>query len=113
MYPMSLDWIIFSHPFPTAILRDNSTYKLITHPSYRKKQPKTSYIYLGKLSEKVTLSGEIFLLTPYCPGLALRLSGLSDRGIVTNTKELVYSAGAPSNFAMRLTTALLKLTSFL
>jgi hypothetical protein len=95
-----LDWIALSNLFPSQIMSNpDKTYKLVTHPSNRNKQPKTSYLYIGKLpSNQVEVTGTIALKDKRCVGLSLQISMLNNEGKVLRVSETVHYSGEPSNF---------------
>ncbi len=97
-----LDWIVLSNLFPSQIISNpDKTYKIVTHPSYRNKQPKTSYLYIGRLPvNQVEVTGTIALKDNRCVGLSLQVSMLNNEGKVLRVSETVHYPGQPSNFRL-------------
>lgn len=99
-----LDWIVLSNLFPSKVISNpDKTYKIVTHPSYRNKQPKTSYLYIGRLpSNQIEVTGTIALRDNRCVGVSLQLSMLNNEGKVLRVSETVHYPGQPSNFTLSL-----------
>ncbi len=99
-----LDWIVLNNLFPSKIISNaDKTYKIVTHPSYRNKQPKTSYLYIGKLPpNQAGVTGTITFKDNRCVGLSLQVSMLSKEGKVLRVSETVHSPGQQPNFNISL-----------
>ena len=78
-------------------------YRRFWHPSYRNKQPKTSYLYIGKLPpNQAGVTGTITFKDNRCVGLSLQVSMLSKEGKVLRVSEAVHYPGQRPNFNISL-----------
>ncbi|MGL5059161.1 MAG: hypothetical protein ACRC62_04190 [Microcoleus sp.] len=89
-----LDWIslqqsVYTSPnYPVDRASDN-LYNIVTEPIQNSKNFATSFLYLGTISEKVRVTGQLNLPNPQCPGVFLRLTLWNRAGKLIDSADMV------------------------
>ncbi|MGB7712212.1 MAG: hypothetical protein WBL95_22210 [Microcoleus sp.] len=91
-----LDWIslnqsVYTSPNYSVSKASNHLYNIVTHPIKNTKQIDTSFLYLGSLSEKVKITGNLNLPNKQCEGISLRLTLWNNQGKLINSAETAYN----------------------
>jgi len=92
-----LDWIslnqsVYTSPNYSVSKASNHLYNIVTHPIKNTKQIDTSFLYLGSLSEKVKITGNLNLPNKQCEGISLRLTLWNNQGKLINSAETAYNS---------------------
>jgi hypothetical protein len=91
-----LDWIslhqsIYTSANYSVTQKSDSIYNIVTHPIKNSKKLDTSFLYLGSISDKAKVTGQLNLPNKQCPGIALRLTLWDKQGKLVDSAEMAYS----------------------
>ncbi|MEG3968307.1 hypothetical protein QUA00_11905 [Microcoleus sp. T2B6] len=91
-----LDWIslhqsIYTSANYSVSQESDNRYKIVTHPIKNSQKLDTSFLYLGSISDKVKVTGQLNLPNKQCPGVALRLTLWDKQGKLVDSAEMAYS----------------------
>ncbi|MEZ2235396.1 hypothetical protein [Microcoleus sp.] len=94
-----LDWIslnqsVYTSPNYSVTKEAHNLYHIVTHPIKNSQQIDTSFLYLGSLSAKNTILGQLNLPNKQCQGVFLRLTLWNNQGKLINSSETVYNSTA-------------------
>ncbi|MEG4054212.1 MULTISPECIES: hypothetical protein [unclassified Microcoleus] len=97
-----LDWIslhqsIYTSANYSVSQESDNLYNIVTHPIKNSKKLDTSFLYLGSISDKVKVTGQLNLLNKQCPGVALRLTLWDKQGKLIDSAEMAYSQKSASD----------------
>ena len=91
-----LDWIslhqsIYTSANYSVSQESDNLYNIVTHPIKNTKKLDTSFLYLGSISDKAKVTGQLNLPNKQCPGIALRLTLWDKQGKLVDSAEMAYS----------------------
>ena len=91
-----LDWIslhqsIYTSANYSVSQESDHLYNIVTHPIKNSKKLDTSFLYLGSISDKAKVTGQLNLPNKQCPGIALRLTLWDKQGKLVDSAEMAYS----------------------
>ncbi|MBD1814156.1 hypothetical protein H6F65_21245 [Microcoleus sp. FACHB-DQ6] len=91
-----LDWIslhqsIYTSANYSVSQESDNLYNIVTHPIKNSQKLDTSFLYLGSISDKVKVTGQLNLPNEQCPGIALRLTLWDKQGKLVDSAEMAYS----------------------
>ena len=91
-----LDWIslhqsIYTSANYSVSQKSNNLYNIVTHPIKNSQKLDTSFLYLGSISDKAKVTGQLNLPNKQCPGIALRLTLWDKQGKLVGSAEMGYS----------------------
>ena len=91
-----LDWIslhqsIYTSANYSVSQESDNLYNIVTHPIKNSKKLDTSFLYLGSISDKAKVTGQLNLPNKQCPGIALRLTLWDKQGKLVDSAEMAYS----------------------
>jgi len=91
-----LDWIslhqsIYTSANYSVTQESDNLYNIVTHPIKNSKKLDTSFLYLGSISDKAKVTGQLNLPNKQCPGIALRLTLWDKQGKLVDSAEMAYS----------------------
>ncbi len=91
-----LDWIslhqsIYTSANYSVSQKSNNLYNIVTNPIKNSKKIDTSFLYLGSISDKAKVTGNLNLPNKQCPGVALRLTLWDKQGKLVDSAEMAYS----------------------
>ncbi|MEG4217945.1 hypothetical protein QUA27_21795 [Microcoleus sp. Pol14C6] len=91
-----LDWIslhqsIYTSANYSVSQESDNLYNIVTHPIKNSKKLDTSFLYLGSISDKAKVIGQLNLPNKQCPGIALRLTLWDKQGKLVDSAEMAYS----------------------
>lgn len=91
-----LDWIslhqsIYTSANYSVTQKSDNLYNIVTHPIKNSKKLDTSFLYLGSISDKTKVTGQLNLPNKQCPGIALRLTLWDKQGKLVDSGEMAYS----------------------
>ena len=102
-----LDWISLNQSVYTSAnysvsRQSNNLYNIVTHPIKNTQQLDTSFLYLGSISEKTKISGQLNLPNKQCQGISLRLTLWDKQGKLINSAAQSYTHTNPSHLNLSL-----------
>ncbi|MEP6515497.1 hypothetical protein [Microcoleus vaginatus] len=91
-----LDWIslhqsIYTSANYSVTQESDNLYKIVTHPIKNSKKLDTSFLYLGSISDKAKVTGQLNLPNQQCPAVALLLTLWDKQGKLIDSAEMAYS----------------------
>lgn len=90
-----LDWIslrqsIYTSANYSVSRESDNLYKIVTHPIKNSTKLDTSFLYLGAISDRAQVTGQLTLLNQQCPGVALRLTLWDKQGKLIDSARMEY-----------------------
>ncbi|EGK89549.1 hypothetical protein D0A34_22195 [Microcoleus vaginatus PCC 9802] len=91
-----LDWIslhqsVYTSANYSVSQKSNNLYNIVTHPLKNSQKLDTSFLYLGSISDKAKVTGQLNLPNKQCPGIALRLTLWDKQGKLVDSADMAYS----------------------
>ncbi|MGB3267194.1 MAG: hypothetical protein WBA89_24970 [Microcoleus sp.] len=92
-----LDWIslrqsIYTSANYSVSRESDNLYKIVTPPIKNSTKLDTSFLYLGAISDRAQVTGQLALLNQQCPGVALRLTLWDKQGKLIDSAKMEYGA---------------------
>ncbi|MEG4997643.1 hypothetical protein [Microcoleus sp. B4-D4] len=90
-----LDWIslrqsIYTSANYSVSRESDNLYKIVTPPIKNSTKLDTSFLYLGAISDRAQVTGQLALLNQQCPGVALRLTLWDKQGKLIDSARMEY-----------------------
>ncbi|MEG3973592.1 hypothetical protein QT970_03090 [Microcoleus sp. herbarium8] len=90
-----LDWIslrqsIYTSANYSVSRESDNLYKIVTPPIKNSTKLDTSFLYLGAISDRAQVTGQLTLLNQQCPGVALRLTLWDKQGKLIDSARMEY-----------------------